>query len=81
MKHHLAHLTEFAVAYFQNLLTKYGKGRERRTEITTFETIARTQVVANNAKLYVNYKEGFLGTGLKTNRCGKDRQLTSKPSK
>ena len=65
VKHHLAHLTEFAIAYFQNLLAKYGKGRERRTEITSFETIARAQVVANNAKLYVNYKEGFIGTSLK----------------
>ena len=63
--HNLVHLTEFAVAYFQNLLAKYGKGRERRTEITTFETIARAQVVANNEKLYVNYKEGFIGTSLK----------------
>ena len=65
VKNHLKHLTEFAVAYFQRLLTTYGKGRERRTEITSFETIARTQVVANNAKLYVNYKEGFIGTSLK----------------
>jgi len=65
VKHNLAHLTEFAINYFQNLLSKYGKGRERRTEITSFETIARAQVVANNAKLYVNYKEGFIGTSLK----------------
>jgi topoisomerase IV subunit A len=61
----LAHLTDFAIAYFQNLLDKYGKGRERRTLITDFENIQATQVVANNAKLYVNRKEGFLGTGLK----------------
>lgn len=64
--HHLAHLTEFAVAYFQNLLDKYGKGRERRTVISGgFETIQVTQVVANNAKLYVDRKEGFVGMGLK----------------
>lgn len=65
VKHDLDHLTEYAVAYFQNLLDKYGKGRERRTEITTFDTIDATEVVANNAKLYVNRKEGFIGTGLK----------------
>jgi len=63
--HHLAHLTEYAVAYFETLLHKYGKGRERRTEILTFDTIKATEVVANNAKLYVNRADGFLGTGLK----------------
>ena len=61
----LEHLTDFAIAYFQNLLDKYGKGRERRTEITSFETIKATRVVANNAKLYVSRKEGFIGTSLK----------------
>jgi len=61
----LAHLTDYAIAYFNNLLSKYGKGRERRTEITSFETIKATAVVANNAKLYVNRKDGFIGTGLK----------------
>ena len=64
-KHHLAHLTEYAIAYFETLLHKYGKGRERRTEIITFDTIKATEVVANNAKLYVNRTDGFLGTGLK----------------
>ena len=65
-EHHLAHLTEFAIAYFQNLLDKYGKGKERRTVISGgFETIQVTQVVANNAKLYVDRKEGFVGMGLK----------------
>lgn len=63
--HDLAHLTEFAIAFFERLLEKYGKGRERRTEISSFESIKIRQVVANNAKLYVNYKEGFVGTGLK----------------
>jgi len=65
VKHDLAHLTEFAIAFFERLLTKYGKGRERRTELSSFETIKVRQVVANNAKLYVNYKEGFVGTGMK----------------
>jgi len=65
VQHDLDHLTEFAIAYFENLLAKYGKGRERRTVISSFETIKVRQVVANNAKLYVNYKEGFVGTGMK----------------
>lgn len=65
VKHNLAHLTEYAIAYFENLLTKYGKGRERRTEITNFESIEVKEVVANNAKLYVDRKEGFIGMGMK----------------
>ncbi len=65
VKHHLAHLTAYAIAYFENLLKKYGEGKDRKTEIKTLETIKATRVVANNAKLYVNYKEGFVGTGLK----------------
>ncbi len=65
VNHHLEHLTEFAIAYFENLLEKFGKGKERRTEITSFETIKAQQVVANNAKLYVNRTEGFVGYGLK----------------
>lgn len=64
-KHHLAHLTEYAIAYFESLLAKYGKGRERRTEIAAFDTIQASAVVANNAKLYVNRVEGFVGMGLK----------------
>lgn len=65
VKHDLAHLTEFAIAFFENLLAKYGKGRERKTEITTFEKVRPAQVVVNNAKLYANLKEGFVGMGLK----------------
>jgi topoisomerase-4 subunit A len=65
VKHDLLHLTEFAIAYFENLLTKYGKGRERRTLITDFESIEIKEVVANNAKLYVDRKEGFIGMGMK----------------
>ncbi len=63
--HHLENLTDYAVAYFEDLLKKYGKGRERQTEITAFDTIRATQVVANNAKLYANFVDGFIGTGLK----------------
>lgn len=63
--YNLDHLTEFAIAYYQNLLEKYGKGRERKTEITNFDTINVTVVAANNAKLYVNRADGFVGYGLK----------------
>jgi len=71
-KHHLEHLTEYAVAYFENLLAKHGKGRERRTEIAQFDTIQASAVVANNAKLYVNRADGFLGTGLKKDEFVQD---------
>jgi topoisomerase-4 subunit A len=62
---HLAHLVEYAIAYYQNIRKKYGKGRERRTEIRNFDVIEATMVAAANQKLYVNRKEGFMGTGLK----------------
>lgn len=65
VKHDLENLTDYAIAYFDNLLKKYGKGKERLTQIMTFDTIQATEVVANNAKLYANLKEGFIGTGLK----------------
>jgi topoisomerase-4 subunit A len=61
----LANLTKFAINYYRELLKKYGKGRERKTEIRTFNTIAATSVAAANQKLYVNRKEGFIGFGLK----------------
>lgn len=61
----LEHLTEFTIAYFQSLLEKYGKGRERRTEITSIEEIKATQVIVNNAKLYMDRQEGFVGMGIK----------------
>jgi topoisomerase-4 subunit A len=64
-ENHLNHLTDYAIAYFKNLLKKYGKGRERKTTITTFSAIQATQVVANNTKLYVNKADGFIGYGLK----------------
>lgn len=65
VKHDLEHLTEYAIRYFQNLLEKYGKGRERKTVISSFENIEIKEVVANNAKLYVDRKEGFVGMGMK----------------
>ncbi len=61
----LKHLTDYAIAYFESLLEKYGKGKERNTEITEFDTIKVQRVAAKNTKLYVNYKEGFIGSGLK----------------
>ncbi len=65
VKHDLAHLTEYTISYFERLLEKFGKGRERKTEITTFDNIAAAKVIARNARLYVDRKEGFIGTGLK----------------
>jgi len=65
-KHHLAHLTDYAVNYFKNLKEKYGKGRERKTEIKAFETIVATRVAANNVKLYVNREEGFAGSSMRS---------------
>ena len=65
VKHHLEHLIEFAIAYFEKLKKDYGQGRERKTEIRLFEDIEATKVVIRNTKLYVNRKEGFIGTALK----------------
>ena len=65
VEHHLAKLVDYVIAYFQKLLEKYGKGKERKTEIKSFENITATVVAANNAKLYINRKEGFIGYGLK----------------
>ena len=61
----IANLTDFAIAYYQRLLDKYGKGRERKTEIKQMEAVTAVAVVANNAKLYANLADGFVGTGLK----------------
>ncbi|MCE2777878.1 MAG: DNA gyrase/topoisomerase IV subunit A, partial [Algoriphagus sp.] len=65
VNYNLKHLTDFSIAYYQNLLDKYGKGRERKTEIRAFDTIQAAVVAANNAKLYVNRVDGFVGYGLK----------------
>ncbi len=65
VKEHLAELKNYTIAYFKNLLKKYSKGKERKTKISEFETIVASKVVMNNAKLYVNRAEGFLGSGLK----------------
>jgi topoisomerase-4 subunit A len=72
VKYDLENLVDFAVAYYDNLLKKYGKGRERKTEIKLFESIQAKQVAIANAKLYVNRSEGFIGTGLKKDEFVED---------
>ena len=62
-QYHLAHLTEYAVAYFERIRDKYGKGKERRTELREFDCIEATKVAVTNAKLYVDRAEGFFGIG------------------
>ncbi len=65
VKHDLANLTDYAVAYYENLLKKFGKERERKTEIKLFDTIQAKAVAIANTKIYVNRMDGFIGTGLK----------------
>jgi len=65
VKYDINNLVDFAVAYYENLLKKYGKGRERKTEIKQLEVIEAKQVAIANTKVYVNREEGFIGTGLK----------------
>jgi len=65
VKFELSNLVDFAVTYYENLLKKYGKGRERKTEIKQFDIIQAKAVAIANIKLYANYADGFIGTGLK----------------
>ncbi len=65
VKHHLDNLIDYAIDYFKNLKEKYGKGKERKTEIRIFDDIVASKVAMKNAKLYVNRAEGFIGTSLK----------------
>jgi topoisomerase IV subunit A len=65
VNHHLAHLVKYAIDYFARIKDKYGKGRERKTEIRLFDTIEAARVAVANEKLYVNRAEGFAGTALK----------------
>jgi len=65
VKHDLANLVDYAVAYYEGLLQRYGKNRQRKTEIKQFDTIQAKQVAIANAKLYMNREDGFIGTGLK----------------
>jgi topoisomerase IV subunit A len=64
-ENHLVHLTDYAIAHFKNLLKKYGEGKERKTTIGEFGKVNAVHVAIANQKLYVNRKEGFVGTGLK----------------
>jgi topoisomerase IV subunit A len=65
VKYHLEHIIDYTINFFQTLKDKYGKGKERQTELRSFDTIEATKVVLRNTKLFVNREEGFLGTGLK----------------
>ena len=65
IKHSLANLIDYAVDYFNRLKKNFGKDKERKTELRLFEDIEATKVVIRNTKLYVNRKEGFIGTSLK----------------
>ncbi len=65
VRNHLQNIIPYTINYFRQIKKKYGKGRERKTEIRNFDSIEAVKVVADNAKLYVNYREGFIGTSLK----------------
>ncbi len=65
VKHHLENLIEYAINYFKNIKTKYGKGKERKTELRIFDDIQKSKVAIANTKFYVNREEGFIGTSLK----------------
>jgi topoisomerase-4 subunit A len=64
-RHHLQFMTEYSIAYYQKLLKDFSAGRHRKTILTQFDNISAVEVVVNNAKLYVNREEGFIGYGLK----------------
>lgn len=65
VRHDLANLTEYTIAYFEGLKDRYGKGKERKTEIKPFDIIQARQVAIANVRLYMNRAEGFIGTSLK----------------
>ena len=65
VKHHLANLIDYSIAYFERLKKDYGEGKERKTELRAFEDVDATKVVIRNTKLYVNREEGFIGTSLR----------------
>jgi len=65
IKNHLEHLIDYAIAFFKRLKKEYGEGRERKTEIRTFDDVDATKVIIRNTKLYVNREEGFIGTSLR----------------
>ncbi|WP_303649207.1 DNA gyrase/topoisomerase IV subunit A [Chryseobacterium edaphi] len=65
VRHHLANLITYAIDYYLNIQKKYGKGRERKTELRIFDTIDASKVAVANEKFYANFEEGFVGTSLK----------------
>ncbi len=65
IKYNLLHLTKYTIGYFEKIKEKYGKGSERKTELKNFEEIEQSRVVVRNLKLYVNRKDGYIGTSLK----------------
>ena len=65
VKNNIEHIIPYSIAYYEQIREKYGKGRERKTEIRNFENIEATKVVIANEKLYINREEGFIGTALK----------------
>lgn len=65
VKNHLEHLIDYSINYFRQIKKKYGKGKERKTEIRNFDTINASNVAVANSKLFIDYEEGFIGTGLK----------------
>lgn len=67
VKANLANLIEFSIEYFKDIKKRFGAGKERKTEIKTFDTISATKVIIANRKLYVDFEEGFIGYGLKKN--------------
>ena len=62
---HLNNLTDFAISYFKNLKSVYGKNKKRKTEIRIFDDVDAKKVVVKNSKLYVNREEGFIGTSIR----------------
>jgi topoisomerase-4 subunit A len=64
---HLEHLIDYSINYYRQIKKKFGKGRERKTEVRNFDTIEATSVVASNQKLYIDREEGFVGTSLRKN--------------
>ena len=65
VKNHLAHIVDYTIDYYKQIKKRFGKGKERRSEIRNFESIEATNVVVANAKLYINREEGFIGTSLR----------------
>ncbi len=72
VEHHLANLIDYAISYFKDVKAKFAEGKERKTEIRTFDNIAAKKVIVANKKLYVNKKEGFIGWGLRKDEYVQD---------